>query len=241
MKLLSTISPMLLDESEVILTVTKKGDQLNILVQPKLLNGKPETDDETLANLQVAFQLPMAITVMADPDPDAALAEALAGLGAERKPAVTELVSYREKLQNVLADAKKAETEKAEKAAAKAAAKPAASGKKKDKPGKTTTKGASLRRTAPRRKPPPPPCLVLVKRPPFRRLPRSRTCSPTRERRHEYRRSHRRSTQDRRNDADPPVQNGRHRPSRPGPDCTGREDHRNVRARIPPPAQRHHR
>lgn len=151
MKLLSTISPMLLDESEVILTVTKKGDQLNILVQPKLLNGKPETDDETLANLQVAFQLPMAITVMADPDPDAALAEALAGLGAERKPAVTELVSYREKLQNVLADAKKAETEKAEKAAAKAAAKPAASGKKKDKPGKTTTKGAkpAKDRTAP--------------------------------------------------------------------------------------------
>jgi PRTRC genetic system protein E len=141
MKLLSTISPMLLDESEVILTVTKKGDQLNILVQPKLLNGKPETDDETLANLQVAFQLPMAITVMAEPDPDAALAEALAELGSERKEAVTELVSYREKLQRALGDAKKAEAEKAEKAAAKAAAKPAVGGKK-DKPAKTTTKGA---------------------------------------------------------------------------------------------------
>lgn len=143
MKLLSTISPMLLDESEVILTITKKGDQLNILVQPKLLNGKPETDDETLANLQAAFQLPMAITVPAEPDPDEALAESLAAFGSERKEAVSELDSYREKLQRALGDAKKAETEKVEKAAAKAAAKPAAGAKKnKPKTTKTTTKGA---------------------------------------------------------------------------------------------------
>lgn len=145
MKLLSTISPMLLDESEVIIKVTKQGENLKILVQPKLLNGEPETDDETLANLQAAFQLPMAITVPGAPDPDQALANALAEFGTERKEAVSDLEAYRESIQASRAAAKKAEDEKKEKAAKQAAEKAdkANSGKKGASKAKTATKGAA--------------------------------------------------------------------------------------------------
>lgn len=124
MKLLQSIAPLVADGGEILLKVTRARETLSVLVTPKLAGFKPETEDEVLARLQSALALPVLIKVPAEPDPDAALAEALQELAEARSPVLNQLSTYRASLEEAAAAAKVAEQKKGEKKAEKGSKSP---------------------------------------------------------------------------------------------------------------------
>jgi len=106
MNLLSLAIPLLEGASSLVLRLSKQKGHVVVLVEPHMLNIDQNTTDEGRAALQAALSRPFKLVVPEGGDPDAALAEALSKLAAERAPNVTSLSTYIEAQRSAASVAK---------------------------------------------------------------------------------------------------------------------------------------
>ncbi|MHB8742798.1 MAG: hypothetical protein ACYC9L_06685 [Sulfuricaulis sp.] len=121
---LSTVRPLLRDDSQVQLRIRGEGEGLAVTVIPQIKGIEAETNDATLAALQAALTKPFHFTIAVNEDPDKALADVLTSIGAAQAGARDDLAKYRAQIEADRVAAKQAqEKRKADADAAKAKAK----------------------------------------------------------------------------------------------------------------------
>ena len=139
MSFLTSIRPLLHEESEIQIRLRREGAQLSVTVIPKLLIAEPETTDETLAQLQAALSRPFHLTLAEADDPDLVLASVLTTVCDAQSATLDDLASYRAAIEAARAKAK----DDAERKQAESAAKKAGDGKAKASPPKAPVAKAS--------------------------------------------------------------------------------------------------
>lgn len=148
---LSSLVPVLRGNSSVQVQITPDAAGVRIVVIPTLDKAQPDTNDQTLADLQALLSRPFVFKAPIDADLDQQCAEAMRGLAATRSTAVDALDGYRTVLAEAAEAARKATADKAPKKALPV--KPTASKASDDsapkatpaaKPEPEVTKGASL-------------------------------------------------------------------------------------------------
>lgn len=128
--MLALLSKMLSDKEQLKFTLTKKGDQVEVVVQP-LLDGDPDEIKEELADMRAALSLPLIATIPAE-NADVAFQEKLAAYMEARGPVSDSFKQTLELLTNAGKQAKNTERQVAEKKGSK-------KDKQADKAGKAET------------------------------------------------------------------------------------------------------
>lgn len=122
MSILNALKPVLRGQSAVTIRLSLNSDSsYRVLVTPTLQGVDADTENVELANIQALLAAPFALTIPADADLDATVAEAVRQFHALREPKLNELDALRERMAASEADAKKRAEEAKEAAKAKAA------------------------------------------------------------------------------------------------------------------------
>lgn len=143
MNLLSSLRHLLTGDASVVLTLSQDKGALTALIQPRINDMQPDTEDAELAALQAALSRPLRITFSPDGDPDAELANVLGQMAQARSGTVDALTAYRE-AQDEAKNTASAAKGKKEATRAKDAAKGKAATAKPAAAAKATTGGATL-------------------------------------------------------------------------------------------------